>query len=177
MIMEIHLKCAYDRTCKSSIDFGPSIGEKYNDCKVGNYEYEFVTKKSKKKIRLNSWDSLDVYPDNHVYFSLFDTTGAEKKYDIDLSAFVNSYTLREDSADILIPENTKYIAIKCPEQKGLLLCYYYNDSLVNKMVTVGIGDGWSPYFYIKSWINYTTEYGADSISISSSIDLVKDNPK
>ena len=177
MIMEIHLKCAYDRTCKSSIDFGPSIGEKYNDCKVGNYEYEFVTKKSKKKIRLNSWDSLDVYPDNHVYFSLFDTTGAEKKYDIDLSAFVNSYTLREDSADILIPENTKYIAIKCPEQKGLYLCYYYNDSLVNKMVTVGIGDGWSPYFYIESWINYTTEYGADSISISSSIDLVKDNPK
>ena len=177
MIMKIHLECAYDRTCKSSIEFGPPVGEKHNDCNVAFYEYEFVTERTRKKIYLGNRDSLDIYPDNHVNFSLFDTTGAEKKYDIDLSAFASSYMLREDSADILMPDYAKYIAINCPAGNNLVLCNFDNDSFANKVITVGIGGGWGPYFYMESWINYATEYGADSILISSKIDLVKDNPK
>ena len=61
--------------------------------------------------RLESFDTSMVvedwksYPvslshDDHFRFSLFDINNVEKKYDIDLSGIINSYTVRGDSVDV-----------------------------------------------------------------------------
>ena len=74
--------------------------------------------------RLKSFDTSMVvkdwksYPvslshDDHFRFSLFDINNVEKKYDIDLSGVVNSFTVRGDSVDVNVMKDCSFKLYYC----------------------------------------------------------------
>ena len=77
--------------------------------------------------RLESFDTSMVvedwksYPislthDDHLRFSLFDINNVEKKYDIDLSGIIRSFTVRGDSVDVNVMKDCSLSLYKCDRE-------------------------------------------------------------
>ena len=98
MTNSINMLCPYDSVCNIKISFGLVDASFVNGC-IGDYEYRFVQNKEM-KINLNSNVDLNIDSDDHVRFSLFDNKNIEKKYDIDLSDIIHSYTISGDSVGV-----------------------------------------------------------------------------
>ena len=69
---------------------------------IGNSDYELnlVTSEFSKSVFSGKEYNVPLESNDHLRFSLIDINNVEKKYDIDLSGIINSYTVRDDSVDV-----------------------------------------------------------------------------
>jgi hypothetical protein len=104
----IRIICPFDSICDVKFSFGPvAVPDDYG-C-VAGFEYKFVQENEIKIVRknyfhseLNQNTSVDLVLDSNkrASISLIDINNVEKKYDIDLSGIINSYTVRGDSVEV-----------------------------------------------------------------------------
>lgn len=168
MFLIMRMECSNDTLCSSRLTFGSSSGELLNNCSPNDFEYRFVSDSSNEIVKKNSQVDLNVLPDDHVKFSLIDSSGAEKNYDVDLSPIIHSYTLRDDFIDIKIPENVwaLYVDSAGSWQKKLRRDYE------NGILSYYIGkerEGKDSYYLFEGGFGIETPYGRDTVVISGSI--------
>lgn len=174
MSIDLGLTCPLDTPCTASLYFGivKELGWESQECHDG-YEYTFVsgsikdivTKFSKKMLTLS---------DDHLRFSLFDSANVEKKYDIDLSSVIHSYTIDGDSVRITLPYPGK-MGISClvyreTEGYGFMghdYCEYLNEG--NSPYSVAIDYNWDNRYYYDYGIVNQGSLGNDSISVHAAI--------
>lgn len=178
--MYISLTCSYDSTCSSYLSFHWIIHtDSTRPCYAG-YEYKYVSNKETKKIHEYDkfYNILD--SDEHVRFSLFDKNNVEKSYDIDLSEIIHSYTFKDDSVEIKMPnEGETEIWIQCPycsfDKKDAYdsLCHgyfscQYRSSEFNSVI-IGTDSTWDKSFSFHQYLSNQSSFKTDSIHISGEI--------
>ena len=82
-------------------------------CFGGGVEWKFESFDT--SMVAKDWESypISLTPENHAKFSLFDINNVEKKYDIDLSGVVNSFTVRGDSVDVNVMKDCSFKLYYC----------------------------------------------------------------
>jgi len=98
---DLTLKCRYRGKCdvKLFFDAGYYRDSLSSRC-FSDYELDFVTTETSKKVLSAKEYNVPLESDDHLRFSLIDINNVEKKYDIDLSGIINSYTVRGDSVEV-----------------------------------------------------------------------------
>ena len=159
---DIDMECPYDSNCRIGFYFGPAASSNdISDC--GVYEYKFVQNENIMKIRLNSSVKLTLDSDEHVRFSLFDIKNVEKKYDIDLSGIIHSFTVRGDSIDVNVMKDCSFKLYSCKKET------VYGNNLLNGKYTFPVTDGCdSETSYRCSWHNQSS-LGTDDLDIDATI--------
>ena len=173
MYMEIHLRCPYDSACTSNVTFGYVVQTMQKDghlYSAEDFSYTFVSDEDTGTVKLGSLKPLLIHDDGHVRFSLFDSTHAEKSYDIDLSGVTHSWTRRGDSVDVTLPDYVNNLAVSCPWQSsGSNLCWFYTDSIPTHVVTMGYDNNWGRIYYFEAGLSGQSTNGTDSVFVSASI--------
>ena len=171
--MDFYLRCPYDSGCDASVDFGlirQTIQKGSYTYEATNYKYTFVSDSVRQTVSMNSIVPLSIHDDGHVYFSLFDETGAEKGYDVDLSGTIHSWTRRGDSVDIVLPAYIDTMGIIETKENNIdFIRWYLGDSLPNRTKTISYEHKWAYVYGFFGWLNNQSSYGTDRIYISASI--------
>ena len=150
LALDITANCAYEKECDVKLYFyGTELPDSLKGmCFGGGTE-----------LRLESFDTAmvvkdwKIYPvslsqDDHLRFSLFDINNVEKKYDIDLSGIIHSYTVRGDSVEVNVMNGCALHLYSCKKE------IVYGNRLSNGMYTFFIADGCdSDYSYDCIWHN------------------------
>ena len=159
---DIDMECPYDSNCYIRFYFGPAgSSNDISDC--GVYEYKFVQNENIMKIRLNSSVNLTPDSDEHVRFSLFDKNNIEKKYDIDLSGIIHSFTVRGDSVDVNVMKDCRMDLYSCQRET------VYGNELQDDKYTFSVNEGCKDYYrYRCSWHNQSS-LETDDLDISAAI--------
>ena len=166
--MDINVRCPYDSACTSNVAFGWVIQsmQKGNILySAADFEYTFVSDSTRATVKMNSIEPLIIHDDGHVRFSLFDSTHAEKSYDIDLGGVTRSWTRRGDSVDVAIPEG--YTMAIMEKEEGQL--GFSGDTLPDRTVTLPFDGKWNNYFYLDEHKGGQSSYGTDSVYITTDV--------
>ena len=172
LMLKMYVRCPFDSVCKSSISFGwvREYGSSFTTC-YKNYEYRFESDFSHGNVSMNSemWVPFD--SNDHVRFSLFDRTNAEKNYDIDLSKVIHSYTIKHDSVIIEVPNNVESVHLYKEN-------FYRSSHDIIEIVPDSLNNGRYVFYpdslyhdnlFIKYGINILTPFGEDTISVSTTL--------
>ena len=117
------LNCPYGDVCKTKLSFlGSGVGDTLDGRCFSGYELRLETADTSRTVLENKNYPISLTSDNHAKFSLIDEDNVEKKYDIDLSGIVNSYTVRGDSVDVNVMNGCSLWLFSC--KKGQV---YGND--------------------------------------------------
>lgn len=101
MTFSIPLDCPFERSCETRIYFYHAYFFDSLSRRCGNdYELRYVAGAESKMIRSNLTYPVMMSPDEHIRFSLIDEDNVEKKYDVDLSRIIHSFTVRGDSVEV-----------------------------------------------------------------------------
>ena len=159
---DIDMECPYDSNCRIGFYFGPAASSNdISDC--GVYEYKFVQNENIMKIRLNSSVKLTLDSDEHVRFSLFDIKNVEKKYDIDLSGIIHSFTVRGDSIDVNVMKDCRMDLFSCNKKT------VYGNNLLNGKYSFSITDGCKDHYSIDCSWEKMDSLGTDNIELFATI--------
>jgi hypothetical protein len=121
------------------------------------------TKDSLKQILSETENLVPLDSDLHLRFSLLDINNVEKKYDIDLSGIVNSYTIRGDTVDLNVMENCSLHLYHCKKET------IYGNQLNGEKYSFFTSDGCDKdYSYDCTWHNLGPSR-KDDLEISSTI--------
>ena len=100
-IFFFELYCPLDGKCTAGFSFlGSGVGDTLDGRCFNGYELKLENAGVSRTVFENRNYSISLSENNHVQFSLVDEDNKEKKYDIDLSGIVNSYTIRGDTVDV-----------------------------------------------------------------------------
>jgi hypothetical protein len=164
LFLILSVRCPYDSACASNVSFGPPLsGEIVNGASPGDYRYTFVSDGSQETVKVNSIEPLIIHDDGHVRFSLFDSTHAEKSYDIDLGGVTHSWTRRGDSVDVAIPEG--YTMAIMEKEEGQL--GFSGDTLPDRTVTLPYEGPWGRDYSLRGNLSGQSTYGTDSVLVSA----------
>jgi hypothetical protein len=122
----MELNCPYGEKCKTSFSFlGRGAGDTLDGRCFSEYVLNFITNDSSIFAHSGTPYPLALTPDNHVKFTFVDEDNVEKKYDIDLSGIINSYTVRDDSVDVNVMKGCNLWLFSC--RKGKVAGYDLSD--------------------------------------------------
>ena len=145
---ELSVTCSYEKICKGYFSYwGFNISDSLRNKCFSGYELNFVTKDTSMLIR-----SIDSYPisfesDSYLRFTLLDINNVEKKYDIDLSGIVNSYTVRGDTVDVNVMKQCKISVFTKPHKTEI-----FGNTISNSLYSFSILDSREPWLgYECSW--------------------------
>jgi hypothetical protein len=111
------LNCPYGETCKAKMNFlGSGVGDTLDGRCFSGYELRLETADTSRTVLENKNYPISLTSDNHAKFSLVDEDNVEKKYDIDLSGIVNSYTVRGDSVDVNVMKGCSFKLYYCNKE-------------------------------------------------------------
>ena len=167
----IEMKCRKDSVCEVKFYFVEAYFTKENGCNDG-FEYKLVLNGESKTVKVNYDRSkpsenktMDLVPDldGHVHFSLFDKNDVEKKYDIDLSGIINSYTVRGDSIDVHVMENCNLQLLFCSKE------IVYGSKLRNGEYTFSANEGCGDHYIYKCIWHNQGSLETDDLDIYASI--------
>ena len=117
LAFEMTANCPYKKECNVKLHFRvTSLQDSLEGMCFGNgSEWRFVSFDTSMIVttKLNSSYPVKLSQDDHLRFSLIDTNNVEKKYDIDLSGIINSYTVRGDSVDVNVMKNCRLSLYEC----------------------------------------------------------------
>src|SRR5574344_58449 len=169
MYMEIHLRCPYDSACTSNVTFGYVVQTMQKDGRLysaEDFSYTFVSDEDTGTVKLGSLKPLLIHDDGHVRFSLFDSTHAEKSYDIDLEGVIHSWTRRGDSVDVVLPQYIDNMGIYEQEKnQAQRVRWFYGDSLQERTVTISYEKKWDDEYDLAGGLSGQSSYGTDSIRV------------
>ena len=123
------LDCPLEKKCTVVFNFlGGGVGDTLDGRCFNGYELKLENAGSSRTVFQNRNYLMSLSENNHVQFSLVDEDNNEKKYDIDLSGIVNSYTVRGDTVDVNVMKEckisvfTNHIRQKYLEIQFLIAC-------------------------------------------------------
>ena len=165
---ELTLKCWYEEKCGLKLYFDAGY---YSDSLSGrcfsDYELNFVTNETSKKILSSKEYEVPLSFDDHLRFSLIDINNVEKKYDIDLSGIINSYTVRGDSVDVNVMKGCSLWLFSCKKDQ------VYGNNLSDGKYTFLRTEGCDKeYSYDCSWFEQGSS-GMDKLNIHAMITWTK----
>ena len=162
---ELTLKCQYEEKCGLKLFFDAGY---YSDSLSGrcfsDYELNFVTSETSKKILSSKEYEVPLSSDDHLRFSLIDTNNVEKKYDIDLSGIINSYTVRGDSVDVNVMKGCRITVFSTPRNIEI-----YGNVYPESFFTFSAKESLRSWFgYDCSWLEQGPS-GMDDLNIHAEI--------
>ena len=176
MIYDLGVECLYDSACNATLVISRPVPKEKNECKMDNFEYTLVSGNIREKMEHNTnLRFLPISSDDHFRFSLFDSAKVEKKYDIDLSSVIHSYTIDGDSVRITLPYSGK-MKVSCPICQELgencdimsnKVCQYINES--DSSMTVTIGYDWDNNYRFSYGLSNQGPLGSDTIDVGGRI--------
>ena len=146
---ELTLKCQYEEKCglKLFFDAGYYRDSLSSRC-FSDYELDFVTTETSKKVLSAKEYNVPLESDDHLRFSLIDINNVEKKYDIDFSGIINSYTVRGDSVEVNVMKGCSLWLFSCKKDQ------VYGNNLSDGKYTFLRTEGCDKeYSYDCSWRN------------------------
>ena len=118
LALEMTVNCAYKKECNVKLHFRvTALPESLEGMCFGNgseWRFESFDTSMTVTTELNKSYPVKLSQDDHLRFSLIDINNVEKKYDIDLSEIINSYTVRGDSVDVNVMKNCRITVISTP---------------------------------------------------------------
>ena len=149
---DITMTCPYEKKCDVGLGFGVAkLGDSLGGmCFGGGAEWKFESIDTSMIVATKDWRTYPVIlsMDDHLHFSLVDENNVEKKYDIDLSSIINSYTVRGDSVDVNVMKGCRLDLYSCDRKT------VYGDNLLNDKYTFSATEGCKIYYvYRCSWHN------------------------
>ena len=149
---DITMTCPYEKKCDVELGFGVAkLGDSLDGmCFGGGAEWRFESIDTSMIVATKDWKTYPVIlsMDDHLHFSLIDEDNVEKKYDIDLSGIVHSFTVRGDSVDVNVMKGCNLHLYSCKKET------VYGNNLLNGKYTFSKTDGCDPdYSYRCSWHN------------------------
>ena len=146
------MTCPYEKKCDVGLGFGVAkLGDSLDGmCFGGGAEWRFESIDTSMIVATKDWKTYPVIlsMDDHLHFSLIDEDNVEKKYDIDLSGIVHSFTVRGDSVDVNVMKGCNLHLYSCKKET------VYGNNLLNGKYTFSKTDGCDPdYSYRCSWHN------------------------
>ncbi len=144
---ELTLKCRYEKKCDVKFFFDAGYySDSLSDRCFSDYELNFVTRETSKKVLSAKEYDVPLSSDDHLRFSLFDINNVEKKYDIDLSGVIHSYTVRGDSVDVNVMKNCRFDLYSCQKET------VYGNRLEDGKYTFAANDGCKDHYgYDCEW--------------------------
>ena len=143
------LNCPLRERCSAVFNFiGGGVGDTLDDrCFLG-YELKLENAGMSRTVSQNRNYPISLSENNHAKFSLVDEDNKEKKYDIDLSGIVNSYTIRGDTVDVNVMENCSLHLYSCKKET------IYGNQLNGEKYSFFTSDGCDKdYSYDCTWHN------------------------
>ena len=152
---DITMTCPYGKKCDVELGFGVAkLGDSLDGmCFGGGAEWKFESIDTSMIVTTKDWKKYPVIlsMDDHLHFSLVDENNVEKKYDIDLSSIINSYTVRGDSIDVHVMENCHLQLLFCKKE------IVYGSKLRNGKYTFSANEGCdAEYSYDCIWHNQSS---------------------
>ena len=149
---DITMTCPYEKKCDVELGFGVAkLGDSLDGmCFGGGAEWRFESIDTSMIVATKDWKTYPVIlsMDDHLHFSLIDEDNVEKKYDIDLSGIIHSYTVRGDSVDVNVMKGCRLDLYSCDRKT------VYGDNLLNDKYTFSATEGCKIYYvYRCSWRN------------------------
>ena len=147
--LDMTMNCLYKKMCDVNLGFDVAkLGDSLNNKCFAGYELKLVTNDSSKVVCSEKRYPISLTYDNHLRFSLFDIDTVEKKYDIDLSGIINSYTVRGDSVDVKVMENCSLSLYECHRET------VYGNRMLDSKYSFSILEGCKKYYsYDCTWPN------------------------
>lgn len=175
LALDITANCAYEKECDVKLYFyGTELPDSLKGmCFGGGTE-----------LRLESFDTSmvvkdwKIYPvslsqDDHLRFSLFDINNIEKKYDIDFSEIIHSYTVRGDSVEVKSFDCLERMVIykyRIEKNNGPHdIIDLYPDSLKNGKYVFYQDDLYFDKIYFNCSLNSQSSFKTDSIYIHGDV--------
>ena len=170
LVISMYMECPYESACKSRVTFGlvQEYGFPSSTC-YKKYEYRLESDSVKENVSMNSSAWLQMDADDHVRFSLFDVDGAEKKYDIDFSEIIHSYSILGDSVEISVPYYAESVSLykQTYYRSGHNIIELVPDSLKNGKYSFFADSLYLDEISFKYGIMNPTSFGTDSIDVSA----------
>ena len=133
------MTCPYEKKCDVGLGFGVAkLGDSLDGmCFGGGAEWRFESIDTSMIVATKDWKTYPVIlsMDDHLHFSLVDENNIEKKYDIDLSGIVHSFTVRGDSVDVNVMKGCNLHLYSCKKET------VYGDNLLNGKYTFSANEG------------------------------------
>ena len=158
------VNCSYEKKCDVSLFFW---GGNYRDSLSGkcysDYDLMLKTKDSLKQILSETENMVPLYNDFHLRYSLLDIDNVEKKYDIDLSGIVNSYTIRGDTVDVNVMKECSLDLYSCNRNT------VYGNHMLNSLYSYSLFDGCKEYFSYDCKLHNLGPVKKDDLEIHAKI--------
>jgi len=168
LAFEMTANCPYKKECNVKLHFRvTSLQDSLEGMCFGNgSEWRFVSFDTSMIVttKLNSSYPVKLSQDDHLRFSLIDTNNVEKKYDIDLSGIINSYTVRGDSVDVNVMKGCRITVISTPRNIEI-----YGNVYPESFFTFSAKES------LRSWFGYDCSWfeqgpsGMDDLNIHAEI--------
>ncbi len=150
LALKMTANCTYEKKCDIKLYF---YGTEHPDslkgvCFGGGVEWRLESFDT--SMVVNDWKSYPVslYQEDHLRFSLIDINNVEKKYDIDLSEIINSYTIRGDSVDVKVMKGCSLSLYECDRET------VYGNLILDSRYSFSILEGCKKYYsYDCLWDN------------------------
>ena len=161
------MTCPYEKKCDVELGFGVAkLGDSLDGmCFGGGAEWKFESIDTSMIVATKDWKTYPVIlsMDDHLHFSLVDENNVEKKYDIDLSSIINSYTVRGDSIDVHVMENCHLQLLFCKKE------IVYGSKLRNGEYTFSANEGCGDHYIYKCIWHNQGSLETDDLDIYASI--------
>ena len=162
------LDCHYGETCKAKMNFlGSGVGDTLDGRCFSGYELRLETADTSRTVLENKNYPISLTPENHAKFSLVDEDNVEKKYDIDLSGIIHSYTVHGDSVDVNVMKGCRLWLFSCKKDQ-----VYGNDLSDGKYIFLKTEGCDKEYSYDCSWLEQGSS-GMDKLDIHAMITWTK----
>ena len=158
------LNCPYGETCKAKMNFlGSGVGDTLDGRCFSGYELRLETADTSRTVLENKNYPISLTPENHAKFSLVDEDNVEKKYDIDLSGMIHSYTVRGDSVDVNVMNGCRFDLYSCQKET------VYGNRLENGKYTFAVNDGCKDHYGYDCVLHNQGPFEKDDLDISATI--------
>ena len=142
------LNCPYGDVCKTKLSFlGSGVGDTLDGRCFSEYVLNLITNDSSMFAHSGKRYLLALTPDNHAKFTFVDEDNVEKKYDIDLSGIVNSYTVHGDSVDVNVMKNCMIYVYTTPRNTEI-----YGNQISNSLYSFAMSDS------RENWMSYDCQW-------------------
>ncbi|MBR6449356.1 MAG: hypothetical protein IKS96_05355 [Fibrobacter sp.] len=160
----LELDCHYGETCKAKMNFlGSGVGDTLDGRCFSGYELRLETADTSRTVLENKNYPISLTPENHAKFSLVDEDNVEKKYDIDLSGIIHSYTVRGDSVDVNVMNGCRLSLYSCNKD------FIYGSSLPNGKYSFLITDKCEDYYGYKCELHNQGPSQKDDLNIYATV--------
>ena len=157
-------KCPYEKDCDIYMGVEVSkLGDSLKNKCFDEYELTLKTQDTSMVVNSSRRYLLPLTSDGYLHFSLIDEDGVEKKYDIDLSGIIHSFTVRGDSVDVNVMKDCRMDLYSCQRET------VYGNELQDDKYTFSVNEGCKDYYrYRCSWHNQSS-LETDDLDISAAI--------